>query len=65
MNILEARAIAKAINRHHRRRHTFEGGRQYGIDFPTWSVCYPQTCAVFMRCAQTLTGRKGFFMPKF
>lgn len=65
MNTTEARATIKAINRWVRRTRPFEGGRQFGVDWPTWSACYPQTAQVFLRSARAITGRDGLFMPRF
>ena len=59
------RATLKAINRWVRKYPPFQGGRTFGVDYPTWNVCYPQTAAIFQRCAEIHTGRSGFFMPRF
>ena len=61
----EARATVKAINRHIRKDRPFQGGMQYGVDWPTWATCYPQTATLFNRAAQVLMGRDGRFMPIF
>lgn len=56
-------AILKSINRHVKHIRAFEGGRQYGVDFATWSHCYPQTSRVFREVAEQHTGKKAAFMP--
>lgn len=65
MTTTQARQTVKAINRWVRKTKPFEGGRQYGVDYPTWVVTYPQTAQVFRAAAEVLTGRKGNFMPRF
>jgi hypothetical protein len=59
----QARAIVKAINRRVRRHRYFEGGRLFGVDYPTWAVTHPQMAREFNKAAAVLTGRKGHFMP--
>ena len=59
----QARATLKAINRHVRKERIFEGGRTFGVDWPTWCMCYPQLAMTFQRLAEFVTGRKGCFMP--
>jgi hypothetical protein len=58
-------AILKAINRHVRRNNVFSGGRSFGVDYTTWSICYPQMSSVFNKAAQQITGRPGRFLPRF
>lgn len=48
-----------------RKTRPFEGGRQYGVDYPTWIVTYPQTAQVFRQAAEVLVGKQGNFMPRF
>lgn len=50
----DARSLAKAINRHIRRRHIFEGGRTFGVDYSTWAVCYPHLAREFNQAAALL-----------
>jgi hypothetical protein len=61
MTRTEARVIAKAVDRHHRRRRTFDGG--YGVDYVTWALCYPRTADILNRAGFVLTGRRGNFVP--
>ncbi len=65
MNQSEARAICKAINRHVNKVEVFMGGRQFGVDFNTWAVCYPQMCREFRNAAAVVVGRPGRFLPRF
>ena len=65
MNKETAQSIVKSINRHCRKSETFKGGREYGIDFSTFSTCYPQISKVFCNAAKILVGRKGRFLPQF
>lgn len=65
MTTNEARALVKAINRRVRRHDYFAGGRQYGVDYATWRVCYPKMAAAFQAAAEVLAGRTGRFMPRF
>lgn len=58
-----SRAILKAINRHIRKARFFDGGRQYGVDWPTWSICHPQLARTFRHHAELIAGRTGLFMP--
>lgn len=53
----------KAINRHVRKARIFEGGKAYGVDWPTWNVCYPHLARAFCNAAEVVMGRKGLFMP--
>ena len=59
----EPKAILKAINRYCRRRRIFEGGLQWGYDYATWSVCYPQMAREFNRAAAAIMGRPGRYLP--
>lgn len=65
MNKEIAQSIVKSINRHCRKVEMFKGGREYGIDFSTFSTCYPQISKVFCNAAEILVGRKGKFLPRF
>lgn len=61
----EASALIKAINRWVRRTRPFEGGKQFGVDFRTWNVTYPQIASAYKAAATVIAGRPGYFMPKF
>lgn len=63
--IIEATAVCKAINRHCRKAQVFQGGRQFGVDYTTWAVTYPQMAHAFQKAAKIITGRDGRFMPRF
>jgi hypothetical protein len=62
---VEAKTLIKSINRHIRRKKLFEGGLQYGLDYPTWSFCYPQMSKILNEAAKIITGRDGFYLPKY
>ncbi len=65
MNKSSARQTIKAINRWVRKNNPFEGGKQYGVDFATWNVCYPQLSKMYVKCAEIMVERTGRFMPRF
>lgn len=60
-----AKTIIRSINRWARRTQPFHGGRQYGVDYATWTVCYPHLAHQFQRAVECVTGRSGRFLPKF
>lgn len=62
--IKQAKATAKAINRAWRNNRFAYGCGGFGWDFATWSAVFPQTAKVFNEAIETITGRKGRFMPK-
>ena len=62
---LSAKTLIKAINRRIRRKKLFEGGLQYGLDYPTWSLCYPQMSKVLNQAAKVITGKDGRYLPKY
>lgn len=65
MNATDARATIKAINRRLRTDRPFEGGMEYGVDYVTWCMCYPQMAATFSAAAETLVGKPGRYLPRF
>jgi len=65
MTTTDHKATLKAINRWARRTRPFEGGMQYGVDWPTWCASYPHIASAFLRSARAITGRDGLFMPRF
>lgn len=62
---LSAKTLIKAINRHIRRKKLFEGGLQYGLDYPTWSLCFPQMSKVLNQAAKIITGKDGHYLPRY
>lgn len=65
MSKAEAITIVKAINRHVKRHRLMSGGRTFGVDFPTWNVCYPHLAKAFREAGRVIAGRDGLFMPQF
>ena len=59
-----AKPVLKAINRHLRRHPAFQGGREYGVDHITWSLCYPQMAGAVDQIGEILTGRPGRYVPR-
>ncbi len=60
-----AKAVIKSINRQVNKMEYFKGGKQFGVDFATWSVTCPQMAQMFSEAAKVLTGREGRFLPRF
>jgi hypothetical protein len=68
MNPQTARALIKSINRHLKKTRAFVGGRQYGIDWPTWCVTFPQLAHAVNEAGHVLmqtNDSKRHFMPRF
>jgi hypothetical protein len=57
------RSQLKSVNRWCKRNRVFQGGRCYGVDWPTWYCSHPQIAAFFRATATELLGKEGFYMP--
>jgi hypothetical protein len=64
-SIKDALAVAKSINRYVKKSRAFEGGRAFGVDWPTWYACYPQLAGTFNRAGEIIMGRPGRYMPPY
>lgn len=63
--LAQAIAIVKAINRHIRKHGIFDGGKAFGVDYNTWSCCYPRMSGVFNEAATEIKGKPGRYLPRF
>ena len=63
--LAQAFAIVKAINRRIRKHGIFDGGKAFGVDYNTWSCCYPRMSAVYNQAAEEIKGKPGRYLPRF
>ena len=47
MNLIQAIAIVKAINRYLRKVRMFNGGGGFGLDYATWTALYPRMSHIY------------------